>query len=215
MKDNVLVVEDEKNIREGLEELLTLRNFEVMVAADCSTAMQHLNKTIPDIILCDIMMPTSSGYDLLQEIQQIEKFKKIPFIFISARAELPEIRYGMNLGADDYITKPFDCEQLLTAIKVRLNKRSQFEAHTFNDGEPARDIRKKDLQQYMQKISKSELRVLGLLSGNLSSAEISKQLFLSVKTVQNHKANIVKKLAMEGQNTLLSFAIECRVLGLL
>jgi len=165
--------------------------------------------------LCDIMMPTCSGYDLLQQIQQTEKLKNIPFMFISARADLNQIRYGMNLGADDYITKPFDHHQLLTAINVRLNKRVKFEAPVFNDFEPSKATRKKELELQLQKISKSELRVLQLLAANLSSAEISEHLFLSIKTVQNHKANMVKKLVMEGQNTLLSFAIECRVLGLL
>jgi len=215
MKYKILVVEDEKNIREGLDELLTLSNFEVMAVAGCTDAMEHLNKAIPDIILCDIMMPTCSGYDLLQQIQQTEKLKNIPFMFISARADLNQIRYGMNLGADDYITKPFDHHQLLTAINVRLNKRVKFEAPVFNDFEPSKATRKKELELQLQKISKSELRVLQLLAANLSSAEISKHLFLSIKTVQNHKANMVKKLVMEGQNTLLSFAIECRVLGLL
>jgi two-component system, OmpR family, response regulator len=212
-KHKVLIVEDEKNIREGLHELLTISNFDVTAAADCSEAKEHLEYFKPDIILCDIMMPSCSGYELLEHIQQIDTLKKVPFIFVSARAELDQIRQGMNLGADDYITKPFDYDQLLKAINVRLQKTAQFA--TTASVNPLNEERKQQLEEKLEMISKSEWRVMELLANNLSSDEISQQLYLSIKTVQNHKANVVKKLGMEGQNTLLSFAVECRVLGLI
>ena len=210
MKTGILVVDDEKNIRGGLEELLTLNDFSVRTAPDCNEALKQISDKVPDMILCDIIMPNCTGYWLLQQLQNNEAYKNIPFIFLSARAELTQIRYGMNLGADDYITKPFQHEQLLTAIHVRLNKREQImELNPEKNAE-----RKAEMTLLLKKISKSEWRVLELLSKNLSSAEISEKLFLSHKTVQNHKANMVKKLNIRGQNTLLSFAVECRVMEL-
>ncbi len=214
MKSRILVVEDEKNIREGLEELLSLSNFEVQTAADCNEALNYINHTIPHVILCDVVMPTCTGYSLLQQLQLDDRHKNIPFIFLSARAELEQIRYGMNLGADDYITKPFDVDQLLTAINVRLNKREQLAESQMQEADPEKSVRKKELEGLLANISKSEWRVLELLSNNFSSPEISEKLFLSNKTVQNHRANMVKKLGMEGQNTLLSFAVECKIMGL-
>lgn len=118
----ILFVEDDTVVRENTAELLELSNFEVVTAANGKLGVSLAKKELPDIIICDIMMPELDGYGVLQALSQDPDTQQIPFIFLSARTEHKDIRKGMDLGADDYLTKPFEEEELLSAIESRLAK---------------------------------------------------------------------------------------------
>jgi len=118
----VLLIEDDKVVRENTAELLALANYQVVTATDGKVGLLQAKKHLPDIIICDIMMPELNGYGVLQILSKSKETKHIPFIFLSAKTERKDIRKGMNLGADDYITKPFDESELFTAVESRLAK---------------------------------------------------------------------------------------------
>ena len=120
----VLFIEDNADIRENMGEILELANYRVLLAPDGKqgTAMALAEK--PDIIVCDIMMPELDGYGVIHLLQKNKETQNIPFIFLTAKAERSEMRKGMELGADDYITKPFSGTELLNAIEGRLKKAS-------------------------------------------------------------------------------------------
>ena len=118
----ILVIEDDSVVRENTAELLELANYNVITANDGKSGVYQAKKQLPDIIICDIMMPELNGYGVLQILSKEKTTKHIPFIFLSAKIERGDIRKGMNLGADDYITKPFDESELLSAIESRLAK---------------------------------------------------------------------------------------------
>ncbi|RRQ50568.1 response regulator [Maribacter algicola] len=118
----ILLIEDDKALRENTEELLELSGYSVLTASNGQIGIQFAKKNLPDIIICDIMMPLIDGYGVLEELSSDEKTKHIPFIFLSAKTEHKEIRKGMDLGADDYLTKPFEEEELISAIESRLAK---------------------------------------------------------------------------------------------
>lgn len=118
----VLLIEDDSTLRENTAEILELENYRVLKATNGQEGLDIAKKKIPDIIVCDIMMPKLDGYGVLENLSKLEKTKYIPFIFLSAKTERKDVRKGMNLGADDYITKPFEEEELLTAIESRLAK---------------------------------------------------------------------------------------------
>lgn len=120
----VLLIEDDSVLRENIAELLELSDFEVLTAPNGKLGLKSININIPDIIVCDIMMPELDGYEVLSEVTKNTKTKHIPFIFLSAKTEHQDVRKGMNLGADDYITKPFTEDELVSAIKSRLAKAS-------------------------------------------------------------------------------------------
>ena len=120
----VLLIEDDSVLRENIAELLELSDFEVLTAPNGKLGLKSININIPDIIVCDIMMPELDGYEVLSEVTKNNKTKHIPFIFLSAKTEHQDVRKGMNLGADDYITKPFTEDELVSAIKSRLAKAS-------------------------------------------------------------------------------------------
>ena len=118
----VLLIEDDSTLRENTAELLELEHYKVITAMDGKEGLTKAKQELPDIIVCDIMMPILDGYGVLEGLSKYEKTKFIPFIFLSAKTERKDVRKGMNLGADDYITKPFEEEELLTALESRLAK---------------------------------------------------------------------------------------------
>jgi len=118
----ILLIEDNKEIRENTAEILDLANYRVFTAENGKVGVEMALKENPDLIICDIMMPVLDGYGVLHLINKNPKVQHTPFIFLSAKAEKMEIRKGMSLGADDYITKPFDGTELLDAVEGRLKK---------------------------------------------------------------------------------------------
>jgi DNA-binding response OmpR family regulator len=120
----ILLIEDDVVLRENTSELLELSNYEVVTAPNGKIGVEIAQKVLPDIIVCDIMMPELDGYGVLEALTKSKDTHHIPFIFLSAKTERKDVRRGMDLGADDYITKPFNEDELISAIESRLAKAS-------------------------------------------------------------------------------------------
>lgn len=118
----ILLIEDDTALRENTAELLELSGYTVFTASNGKIGIEKAKSENPNIIICDIMMPEIDGYGVLENVSSEEKTKHIPFIFLSAKTEHKEIRKGMDLGADDYLTKPFEEQELLSAVESRLAK---------------------------------------------------------------------------------------------
>lgn len=116
----IAIIDDDDIIRENITELLKANSFDVTAYEDAEKALREISVSPPDLILCDIMMPQTHGYEMLNMLKENDQTNCIPFIFITAKAEIADIRVGMELGADDYLIKPFTTEQLLTAINTRM-----------------------------------------------------------------------------------------------
>ncbi len=118
----ILLIEDNKDVCENTADILELSNYEVATAANGKVGIDKVREIKPDLILCDIMMPVMDGYEVLEELSKNHETAKIPFIFLTAKVDKSDLRKGMNLGADDYLTKPFEEHELLEAISSRLKK---------------------------------------------------------------------------------------------
>lgn len=118
----ILLIEDNDDIRNNTAEILELSNYKVIVAENGKTGVEKALEHQPDLIICDIMMPVLDGYGVLHAIHKNEAIKNTPFIFLTAKTERNDFRKGMELGADDYITKPFNGTELLNAVDSRLKK---------------------------------------------------------------------------------------------
>ncbi|SEL07595.1 cAMP-binding domain of CRP or a regulatory subunit of cAMP-dependent protein kinases [Aquimarina amphilecti] len=118
----ILLIEDDTALRENTAELLELSDYNVITSPNGKIGITKAKEEKPDIIVCDIMMPEIDGYGVLEALSRDTITDQIPFIFLSAKTEHKEIRKGMDLGADDYLTKPFDEDDLLSAIESRLAK---------------------------------------------------------------------------------------------
>ncbi|MEO3405551.1 response regulator [Mucilaginibacter sp. CAU 1740] len=123
MSKKILIIEDNTDIRENVVEILQLAGYNVLEAANGRHGVELATNHIPDIILCDIMMPELDGYGVLYMLNKNPATAAIPFIFLTAKAERLDLRKGMEMGADDYLTKPFDDIELLNAVESRLKKK--------------------------------------------------------------------------------------------
>ncbi len=119
---NILLIEDNRDVRENTAEILELAGYKVATAADGKKGIIEVGNQKPDLIICDIMMPVLDGYGVLHMLAKNPDTASIPFIFLTAKAERSDLRKGMEMGADDYITKPFDKIELLNAVESRLKK---------------------------------------------------------------------------------------------
>jgi CheY-like chemotaxis protein/CRP-like cAMP-binding protein len=131
----ILIIEDDTVLRETTAEILELENYKVVTAANGKRGAELAKIIIPDIIVCDIMMPELDGYDVLKILSEEDKTKRIPFIFMSAKTEVKDVRKGMDLGADDYLTKPVNDQLLISAIESRLAKASLLQDEIAKDEE--------------------------------------------------------------------------------
>jgi CRP-like cAMP-binding protein/CheY-like chemotaxis protein len=122
MSKKILLIEDNQDVRENTAEILALAQYTVITAVNGKEGVEKAQKEKPDLIICDIMMPILDGHGALHLLSKNEETASIPFIFLTAKAERGDFRKGMEMGADDYLTKPFDDVELLSAIESRLKK---------------------------------------------------------------------------------------------
>ena len=118
----ILIIEDNQDVRENTAEILELANYKVIQAENGKIGVELAQKIKPDLIICDIMMPVLDGYGVIHLLNKSIETANIPFIFLTAKSERLDFRKGMEMGADDYISKPFDDIELLNAIESRLKK---------------------------------------------------------------------------------------------
>ncbi|MBL7816563.1 MAG: response regulator [Saprospiraceae bacterium] len=126
----ILIIEDHEDIRENLAEILELAGYEAFMAENGKLGVEIAERERPDLILCDVMMPVLDGYGTLSILHKKPATADIPFIFLTAKSEKTDFRYGMNLGADDYITKPFESNELLKVVEMRLAKSDKIKKAT-------------------------------------------------------------------------------------
>ncbi|HAL56100.1 MAG TPA: hybrid sensor histidine kinase/response regulator [Bacteroidetes bacterium] len=126
----ILVVDDETAFRELVALALEMEGFIVEQAANGEEALNWVAESTPDLILCDVAMPRLSGHELLAELRKHERTERVPFIFLTGQSAGEDLRHGMHLGADDYLTKPVKLEDLVSAIKVRLEKKERWERYS-------------------------------------------------------------------------------------
>jgi CRP-like cAMP-binding protein/CheY-like chemotaxis protein len=124
----ILLIEDNQDVRENTAEILELAAYQVLTADNGKTGVAIAQQEKPDLIICDIMMPILDGYGVLHLLSKNTETASIPFIFLTAKAERSDLRKGMDMGADDYITKPFDDIELLNAVESRLRKMAMVKA---------------------------------------------------------------------------------------
>lgn len=135
-KTKILFIEDDYVLQKNVKEILEEEGYVVKTELDGERGIKTAIEWMPDLIICDISIPVKNGYEVLQEISLNEKLKQIPFIFLTAKVEKDDIRRGMQLGADDYIFKPFDINDLLNSISLRLKKNTLAPEALKNFGNP-------------------------------------------------------------------------------
>jgi DNA-binding response OmpR family regulator len=140
MNKKIVLIEDNKAVRENTEEILQLAGYDVVSAPNGKKGVELVQQETPDIVICDIMMPELDGYGVLHLLNKNPKTSAIPFIFLTAKADRTDQRKGMEMGADDYITKPFDDIELLNAIEIRLKKNELLKSQLATNAQGVNDF---------------------------------------------------------------------------
>jgi two-component system, OmpR family, alkaline phosphatase synthesis response regulator PhoP len=148
----ILVIEDEPAVRANILELLEAEDFDAVGAENGFIGAMWAQEHLPDLIICDVMMPEVNGYEVLGALREVPATAAIPFIFLTAMVDKADIRQGMDLGADDYLTKPFTRTELLGAIGSRFNKQQVVMQQYQTERERAENLQKKvlELQQHVE-----------------------------------------------------------------
>ncbi len=212
-KIKVLLVEDDSTLREVIAQFLEIKKFMVIQAKNGLEADFVLKKTNPDVIICDVSMPLMNGLQLLKQIRTDVRYDHVPFIFLTARADKSDLRTGMLAGADDYIIKPFTFEELFNSIQKRIERLSQIKENKSFDKTIQDSISFSSADEHLslseiKNLSKMESKILKMIGKGMTSSQISQDLSISTRTVENHRYNICKKLKLKGSNTLTKFALK-------
>jgi DNA-binding LytR/AlgR family response regulator len=194
----ILIIEDEEDYIKNIGILLKEEGFNVISATNGFDGIDAAKSENPDLIICDIMLPDIDGYNVLKELRKREKTKLIPFIFLTAKAAMSDLRSGMNMGADDYLTKPFRAEDLLTAIRTRLEKAKTFYDLTTNSNNSSPTKSKLGPDDYLFLPTKSNYEILPL---NNVVCIISDGVYSNVFSTDGKKV-LVRKLLREWEESL-------------
>lgn len=198
----ILIIEDEAQTRRNIATILRMEGYEPLVAADGREGVAAALRDRPALIVCDVMMPELDGYGVIQALRSKEATDHIPFIFLTAKGERADIRAGMNLGADDYITKPVTASELLSAVQARLSR----EAHR-PPGEFRPDFSSSVPLESLG-LTPREAEVLLWIAQGKTNAEIGTILGTADNTVKKHIQHIFEKLGVDTRNAATVLAFE-------
>jgi len=198
----ILVIEDEPEMRRNITALLRYKEYEPIAAENGRLGVEMARREKPDLILCDVMMPELDGYGVLRALQADARLALIPFIFLTAKGEKHDLRSGMNLGADDYLTKPVANNDLVQAIEARLSRSAQQAKREFKpDFSSAEPLLKLGLTP------RAAEALLWLAQGK-TNPDIATILGITESTVKKHVQEIFEKLGVETRGAAAVRALE-------
>jgi len=203
----ILVIEDEAETRDNLVLLLEMEGFKALSAPNGRAGVELAKLELPDVILCDVSMPELDGYGVLEALRADEKTVSIPFIFLTARGDKKDLRTGMNLGADDYLTKPAGADEVLAAIHTRLDRHQEKEQAAMAKVELKPNFDSAGPLESLG-LTPREAEVLLWIAQGKANADIALILGCAENTVKVHSARIFEKLGIENRNAATMRALE-------
>lgn len=203
----ILVIEDEPEMLRNMITILSLEGFETLAAANGRLGVESARRERPDLIICDVMMPELDGHGVLAALRAHPDTLAIPFIFLTARGEKTDVRAGMNLGADDYLTKPVDADDLLAAVRTRLARHAEKTEAAQAAVEFAPDFSSPKPLESLG-LTPRESEVLLWLAQGKSNPDIAIILGAAEGTIKKHLEHILEKLQVENRSVAALVAIE-------
>jgi len=198
----ILVIEDEPEMRRNIAALLRYNEYQPIAAENGLDGVEAARREKPDLILCDVMMPKMDGFGVLQALQKDASLARIPFIFLTAKGEKDDLRDGMNLGADDYLTKPVANAELIQAIETRLRRSEQQSKREFTP-----DFSSFEPLLKLGLTPRAAETLLWLAQGKTNS-DIATILGITESTVKKHVQEIFEKAGVETRGAATVRALE-------
>jgi DNA-binding NarL/FixJ family response regulator len=206
-RKRLLLIDDDPNLILLVRDYLEFRGYEVLTADNGKEALQLLSQDLPDMIVCDIMMPEMDGYALIENVRQDPRTSWIPVLFLSARGQSQDRIKGLNLGADVYMVKPFEPEELVAQVESSLKQTNRLLLHTDGIGDDHSSIQ----VPASVELTPTELKVVQLVARGLANREIAIQMNVSQRTIESHVSNMLGKTGLSNRTELARWAIETRM----
>lgn len=214
MKDNVdnatkqlLLIDDDPNLILLVQDYLEFQGYEVITADNGQDALEILQDHVPDLIICDIMMPDIDGYEVVERIRQDNRISWIPVIFLSAKGQTSDRVKGLNTGADVYLVKPFEPEELVAQVESSLNQANRFMKQAGGVTPTYEETEKIQVPAGVT-LTRTETKVVQLVAQGLANREIADNLNVSQRTVESHVSNMLNKTRLHNRTELARWAIQ-------
>ena len=206
-RKRLLLIDDDPNLILLVKDYLEFRGYEVVTADNGKEALKLLSQDPPDMIICDIMMPEMDGYGLIENVRKDHRTGWIPVLFLSAKGQSQDRIKGLNLGADVYMVKPFEPEELVAQVESSLKQTSRLISHKDGIGEDNSPIKVPPSVE----LTPTELKVVQLVARGLANREIAIQMNVSQRTIESHVSNMLGKTGLSNRTELARWAIETRM----
>jgi DNA-binding NarL/FixJ family response regulator len=204
----ILIIEDQAAMRKNIAFILEMEGFATCSAANGREGVETARAEKPDLILCDVMMPEMDGYGVVQALRKEPAFAMVPFIFLTAKSDRNDIRAGMNLGADDYLTKPVVHEELMSAVRTRLNRAGIVKSALKQAGTFAPDFENTAPLIQAFGLTPREAEVMSWVAQGKSNSDIATLLEMSERTVKHHIGQCFQKMSVENRSTATLLVVE-------
>jgi DNA-binding NarL/FixJ family response regulator len=201
-KKKLLLVDDDPNLILLVKDYLEFRGYQVTTARNGVEALENLSQNIPDMIICDVMMPEMDGYALVEQIRRDSRLDWIPILFLSAKGQSQDRIKGLNQGADVYMVKPFEPEELAAQVESSLQQATRLMGHGKGNETPKINLGRE------VGLTPTELKVVGLVAQGLANKEIAEFLTVSQRTVESHVSNMLNKTGLHNRTELARWALE-------
>ena len=200
----LLLIDDDPNLILLVKDYLEFRGFKVVTAGNGREALEVLETLLPDMIICDVMMPEMDGYTFVQQVREKSETEWIPILFLSAKGQSQDRVKGLNTGADVYMVKPFEPEELVAQVESSLKQASRLTKQQAKGGSgtPAIQI------AFDVELTPTELRVVQFVARGMANREIADELQVSQRTIESHVSNMLGKTGLHNRTELARWAIE-------
>jgi DNA-binding NarL/FixJ family response regulator len=199
----LLVVDDDPNLVLLVKDYLEFRGYEVVAASNGLEALEVMRRLTPDLIICDVMMPEMDGYTFVQTLRSDRATDWIPVIFLSARGQTADRVRGLNAGADAYLVKPFEPEELVAQVEATLKHTERL--LQMQGGAPVQPAIQLDREV---ELTPTETKVLQYVARGMSNREIAQVMGVSQRTIESHVSNMLSKTGLHNRTELARWAIE-------
>jgi DNA-binding NarL/FixJ family response regulator len=206
-RKRLLLIDDDPNLILLVKDYLEFRGYEVITADNGREALDLLSQDLPDMIICDIMMPEMDGYGFVEAVRQDQRTSWIPVLFLSAKGQSQDRIKGLNLGADVYMVKPFEPEELVAQVESSLKQTNRLLHHTEGTGNESLALQ---VPQTVE-LTPTELKVVQLVARGLANREIAQNMNVSQRTIESHVSNMLGKTGLNNRTELARWAIETRM----
>lgn len=203
----LLLIDDDPNLILLVRDYLEFRGYEVITAENGREALEILEDDIPDMIICDVMMPEMDGYTLVENIRENPRISWIPVLFLSAKGQSQDRVKGLNKGADVYMVKPFEPEELVAQVESSLRHASRLIHHQNNGGSERTPIIFQNVPIDVS-LTPTELKVVQYVAQGMANREIAEEMNVSQRTVESHVSNMLGKTSLHNRTELARWAIE-------